>query len=130
MYEELRKQAKEKVEAKVLMWLLAVIFSFAGLILIVTSFFIPNPAAVFWLRLSVFILMLVYGFLYLIIMGLPNSMFSKQWQEEEIEKEVARLYRRKMDALPPPEELSEEDRLELKELERLKRKWYGDEDYL
>jgi len=133
MYEELRKEAKQKVEARVLMWLLAIIFSFAGIILIIASFAIPNPSAVFWLRISVLILMFTYGFLYLLIVGLPNSIFSKQWQEEEIEKEMARMYRRQRPMLPPPEEqeeLSEEDRLELKELERLQRKWYGEEDYL
>jgi hypothetical protein len=50
-----------------------------------------------------------------------------QWEEEELEREIYKLHRRKKRMLPPPEEISEEDRLELKELERLKRKWEDDE---
>lgn len=128
MYEELHKQAKKKVEAKMAFYVLAVILTSVSIILLVLSFFMQYPAS-FWLRFPILVFALFLGVFYVAVFGLPHSgALSKEWQEEEIEKEVARLYREKRAALPPPEELSEEDRLELKELERLKQKWeWGDD---
>ena len=67
------------------------------------------------------------GIVYVSTFGLP---FSGDWEEDEIEKEIARQMRMNPPALPPAEELTEEDRLELKELERLKRKWDPLDDYV
>ena len=93
------------------------------------SFYLP--AVSFWLRLPIPIFIMVLGILYLTAFGLPSTgAFSEDWQEEEIEKEMIKLYQQKKSQLPPLEELSETEILELKELERLKKKWDLDEDYV
>ncbi|MBT8218723.1 MAG: 2TM domain-containing protein [Bacteroidia bacterium] len=129
MYEEVRKKAKKKVEAKVAFYMCAVIFSFTSVILLMLSFYLPGVA--FWLRLPIPVFMMVLIILYLTAFGLPFSgTYSEDWREEEIEKEMIRLYRKKRAELPPLEELSESERLELKELERLREKWDWGEDYV
>lgn len=128
MYKELRKKAKKKVEAKMAFYICAVVFAFVTMILLMLSFYLPSIA--FWLRLPIPVFLMVLSILYLVAFGLPNSRFTDDWQEEEIEKEMLRLYERKQFDLPPDEELSEEDRLELKELERLKEKWDWRDDFV
>ena len=123
MHEEIRRKAKKRVEAKKGFYIVALIFAAISLILYVVSATVP-PEAVFWIRFPILILGLVLGIIYLAIFGFPGSkILSQDWQEEEMEKEMARLYREKQSALPSAEDLTEEDRLELKELERLKQKW-------
>lgn len=119
--EELLEEAKKKVEAKKTLSTLAVVFAFSSAILMILSFFIP--AAAFWLRLPILIMVLLLGFLYLMLLVIPFELFSKEREEEEIAKELKKLYKNKPSALPAAEDLSDEDRLELKELERLKEKW-------
>ncbi|MEO1712053.1 MAG: hypothetical protein AAFU60_01840, partial [Bacteroidota bacterium] len=97
------------------------IFGFASVILMIVSFYIPS--AEHWIRLPIPIMALLLGFLYVITIGIPYEMLTNQWREDEIERERYRRARRKPLALPPAEELTEEDRLELRELERLKEKW-------
>jgi hypothetical protein len=55
---------------------------------------------------------------------------SGNWAEEEVEKEMNRLRRRQKVQLPPLKDLSESDRLELKELERLQEKWEVGGEYV
>ena len=130
MYEELRKKAKKRVEAKVGFYVVAMIFAAISIILLVVSFTVPPPAS-FWVRFPILVLALVLGIIYLATFGFPfTNILSQSWQEEEIEKEMARLYKEERPALPPEEELSEDDRLELKELERLKQKWDRGEEYV
>ena len=129
MYDELRKKAKQKVQAKVAFYICAVIFTCVSFILLMLSFYIP--AVAFWLRLPIPIFIMVLGILYITAFGLPGSgMLSEDWQEEEIEKEMVRIYRNKKRALPPLEEWTEEEKLELKELERLEEKWDWDDEYV
>ncbi len=130
MHEQLEEKARKKVEAKMAFYILAIIFAFVSLILMVMSFQIGNPKAGFWLRLPILIFPMVLAIMYIPIFGIPFSGVSgEEWQEREYQKELDKLYRQNRSNLPPPEDLSEEDRLELKELERLKRKWGDDEDY-
>jgi len=129
MYKELRKKAKKKVQAKMAFYTCAVIFSFTSILLLMLSFYLP--AISFWLRLPIPIFIMVLGILYLSAFGLPfTGSLSDDWQEEEIEKEIIKLYRKKKAQLPPLEELSEPEILELKELERLQKKWDWGEDYV
>lgn len=129
MYEELQEKAKKKVETKMAFYICAIIFPVVSLVLLLLSFYLPGAG--FWLRLPIPILFMVLGLLYLFAFGLPfNGALSEEWQEEEIEKEMIRLYRQKKAQMPPPEDLSESDKLELKELERLKQKWEMGEDYV
>ena len=130
MYNELRERAKKRTQAKMAFFIAAMGVTLAVAILILLTFFV-GPAAAFWLRFTVLCLMFALGILYTLLIALPRSGFlSKDWQEEETEKELSRMYRKRRMSLPPPEQLSEEDRLELQELERLQEKWYGEEDYV
>jgi len=129
MYKELHKKAKKKVEAKMAFFICAIVFSFVTVILLMLSFYLP--AVGFWLRLPIPIFIMVLGIVYISAFGLPHrGTLSEDWQEEEIEKEMIKLYRQKKAQLPPLEDLSETEILELKELERLKKKWDWSENYV
>lgn len=129
MYGELRKKAKKKVETKMAFYTCAIVFSFTTIVLLMLSFYLPGIG--FWLRLPIPIFIMVLGILYLSAFGLPTTgALSEDWQEDEIEKEMIKLYRQKKAQLPPLEELSETEILELKELEHLLRKRDRDEDYV
>lgn len=129
MYKELRKKAKKKVEAKMAFFICVIVFAFTTIVLLMLSFYLP--AIGFWLRLPIPVFIMVLVILYLSAFGLPNSgALSKDWQEEEIEKELVKLYQQKKAQLPPLEELSETELLELKELERLRKDWEPGEDFV
>lgn len=129
LYEELRKKAKKKVEAKMTFYTCAVVFAFTTVVLLMLSFYLPDVA--FWLRLPIPIFVMVLVILYLTAFGLPTTgALSDDWQEAEIEREMIKLYRQKKTELPPREELSETEILELKALERLKRKWDREDDFV
>ncbi|MEZ5044636.1 MAG: 2TM domain-containing protein [Saprospiraceae bacterium] len=129
MNKELRKKAKKKVEAKMAFYICAIVFTFVTVLLLMLSFYLPGAG--FWLRLPIPVFVMVLIILYLSAFGLPaTGALSKDWQEEEIEKEMFKLYQQKKAQIPPPEDLSETDILELKELERLKKKWDWGEDYV
>lgn len=129
MNKELRKKAKKKVEAKMAFYICAIVFTFVTVLLLMLSFYLPGAG--FWLRLPIPVFVMVLIILYLSAFGLPaTGALSKDWQEEEIEKEMIKLSQQKKAQIPPPEELSETDILELKELERLKKKWDWGEDYV
>ncbi len=119
--QEILEKAEKRIEAKQNLLTLAVIFGFASAILMIVSFYIPS--AEHWIRLPIPIMALLLGFIYVITIGIPFEMLTNQWREDEIERERYRHARRNPMALPPAEELTEEDRLELRELERLKEKW-------
>ncbi len=130
MYEEIKSKAEKKVEEKKGFYIVAMIFLGVSIILGILSTVIGGPAA-FWIRFPIIVLALVLAAMYFAIFGFPFSrVLSASWEQEELEKEMYRLYQQKKGALPPPEDLSEEDRLELKELERLKRKWEDGSDFV
>ena len=129
MYEELRKKAEKKVQAKMAFFICAVVFFFTTIILLVLSYYLP--AVAFWLRLPIPVFMLVLGILYLAAFGLPTANgASENWREEEVEKEMLKLYRQKKAELLAQEELSEHEVLDLKELDRLEEKWDRRDDYV
>ncbi len=129
MYENLRKKAEKKVEAKKAFYACAIIFPTVAIVLLMLSFYLPGAA--FWLRLPIPILMMVLGVVYLSAFGWSaNGTLSEDWEEEEIEKEMIKFYRQRKVELPPLDDLSETDILELKELERLKKKWNRNEEYV
>ena len=129
MYKELRKKAKKKVQAKIAFYTCAVVFTFVTIVLLMVASYLPPIA--FWLKLPIPIFFMVLCILYLSAFGLPGSgRFSENWQEEEIEKEMVRLYRQRKAQLPPDEDLSETEVLELKELEQLERKYDWDEGFV
>ena len=126
MQNELRKKAEQKVKAKTTMFVLGIIFAFSALVLMILSFAIPSIA--FWLWIAIGSLGLSWGFIYIMAVVLPFSVLSKERHEEEVEMEYQRMQRNLQYRLPPAEDLSEEDKLELKELERLQKKWAQEDD--
>ena len=129
IYKEFRKKAEKKVEAKMAFYVCAIVFSFVSVLLLLLSFQLPGAG--FWLRLPIPIFMMILAILYLAAFGPPfTGALSADWQEQEIEKEILKLYRQKRDQLPPLEELSENEKLELKELERIKKKWDWNDDFV
>ncbi|WP_020569271.1 2TM domain-containing protein [Neolewinella persica] len=129
MEAELRQQAKKKVYAKLAFFQCVIIFSVAAVVLLMLSLYLTSVS--FWLRLPIPVLFMVLGVLYVSAYGLPTADGpSDNWEEEEIEKEMNNLRRRQKVQLPPLQDLSELDRLELKELERLQDKWEVGEDYV
>ena len=110
-------------------YICTIVFSFTAVVLLMLSFYLPGAA--FWLRLPIPVFIMVLGILYLTAFGLPSTgALSVDWQEAEIEKEMIKLYREKKAQLPPLDELSETEILELKELERLRQKRDRDEDFV
>jgi hypothetical protein len=128
MYDELRRKAERKVENKKGFYITAVVFGFISLLLVVIS--LAVPAGGFWIRFPILIFAMILGIIYVSAFGIPYSgILSHEWEEEEIEQEMMKIYNQRRRFLPPPEELTEEDELELQELERLKEKWEYDYDY-
>ncbi len=129
MYKELRKKAKKKVQAKVDFYITVVVFSFVTLVLLMLSFYLPSVS--FWLRLPIPIFLMVLTIMYISAFGLPTTQaLSEDWKEEEIEKEMLKLYQEKKTELPPVEKMSDSEKLELKKLELLKEKWSADDEYV
>ena len=129
MYNELRKKAKKKVQAKVAFYICFIVFAFTSVVLVMLSLYLPSIS--FWLRLPIPIFIMVLAILYISAFGFPTSRtLSDDWQEDEIEKEMLKLYQKKKADLPPLEELSEEEMMELKELDLLEEKWYREDDYV
>ncbi|MEM8523776.1 MAG: 2TM domain-containing protein [Bacteroidota bacterium] len=128
-YEKLHKKAEKKVEAKMSFYICCIVFFFATIVLLLLSTQLPTVS--FWLMLPIPLFIMVLIILYLTAFGLPSSgALSEEWQEQEIEKEMIRLYRQKKAQLPPLEELSEKENLKLKELERLREKKDWDDDFV
>lgn len=129
MYEELRQQAAKKVKAKKAFYALAVVFFFTSIILLILTFAIPSIRL--WLLIPIPAFMLVLGITYISAFGIPGvNTSSDNWEEEALEKEMRRLYREKRASLPPLEEMSETEKLELKELERQIRGESTGEDFV
>lgn len=129
MYKELEKQAKQKVEAKKAFFILSIVFSAATIILLMLSFYLPGAA--FWLRLPIPAFLMVLGVLYLTAFGLPaTDGTSKDWEEQELKKEMIKLYRQNKDQFAQEEPLTESEKLELKELERLKKESDLEDEYV
>ena len=126
IYDEIRKKAEKKVQAKKGFYIVATTFAAVSVMLYVISLNFHGSVS-YWLKFPILVMALVLPILYVGIFGLP---FSDNWEEQEIEKEIARQYKENPPALPTPEEMSDDDRLELKELERLRKKWDPYDDYV
>lgn len=128
MDKEIEKAARKKVQAKMSFYTCAIIFPTVALVLLMLSFAIPGAA--FWLRLPIPILMMVLAIVYLSAFGFPFSeVGSADWQEDEVEREMIRLYRKqKAEQVSKDEVLP--DNLELKELERVATKPLIDGEYV
>ena len=127
MYKELREKAEKRVQAKLNFYTVLITFSFVSLLLVILSMYLVDIA--FWLMLPIPVFAMVLGILYISTFGYSiNQPPNVDWKETEIEKELMKLYQKKKAQLPPLEELSETEMLELRELERMQRKLDGTDD--
>jgi uncharacterized membrane protein len=130
MIPDIREKAETNVAKRKGFYIVSSIFASISIILFTISLNFYG-AIEYWIRFPILILALILGIIYVSMFGFSFQNFlNDDWEEEEIEKEMARLYRKKRKALPPPEDLTQTDRLELKEFERLKEKWEDPEDYV
>ena len=130
MNEDLRKKAKKNHQAKQAFYITVASFVAISIILMVVSSVFEGTEVAFWIRLPILVLSLALGIVYVSMFGFSLKAFSDKaaWEEGQIKKEMRRLYQQRRNELPPGEDLPEEDVLELKELERLKRKWYDHDE--
>lgn len=131
MSEDLRKKAKKNHLDKQAFYIVVSVFVAISIILVVVSFAV-GPGGAFWIRFPILVMALIVGIVYISMFGFSLRAFSNKtgWEEEQIEKEMRRLYRQRKSELPPGGELPQDDVLELKELERLKRKWYDYDEFV
>lgn len=131
MYEDLREKAILELERKQKKWkeiqTVGVTFATVSVILLIISTRLyPTPA--FWVRLPILILALVFGILYTSEYGLPFLGKDDDLTDEEIEREMVKIYRKSN-----LNKLSSEEgdgKLVLKEIEELKDKYEGGKDFV
>lgn len=63
---------------------------------------------------------------YLLVFGFPNGALSEEWEQREMRKELNKLDKSNIDR-DEYTDLSMEEQLELRELDRLKSKWETDQ---
>ena len=114
--EKVRKHLKKKRSFQVV----SVVFGFVALLLFLVSTQEPVSER-FWINFPSFILMGVLGIIYVGMFGVSTTAISDPYKEDdEIDREVARIYQAKTEGLEPRLNLDETVRLELEELERIR----------
>ncbi len=90
----------------------------------------PGWSGRFWIRFPILIFSGILAIIYVGMFGFPiRTWFSEDWERDEVESELRDILASRPKALPPSsEEFSDEEILELKELDRLKSKYEGDAD--
>lgn len=120
MDEDIRAKAEKKIEARMTFYTAALVFAAVAIVLVILSFAIPSIA--FWVLIPLPVLLMVLGVVYLNAFGYPGTNpDAEDWREEEIEKEVRKLERRRASGRPTDAEHIDTGGLELKELERMER---------
>ncbi len=131
MYEDIREKAVSELEQKRTkrkgIQIVGVTFTMVSIILlIISSRFYADTA--FWIRFPIIILALTFGIIYTSEYGLPFSGDDDELSDEEIEREMVNIYRKSnLDKLSNN---STDEKLELKEIEKLKVRYEGDTDYV
>jgi len=131
MYEEIREKAvkelEEKKERRKGIRMVGLVFGMVAIILLVVASQFSQPAS-FWIKFPILVLSLVYGVVYFSEYGLPFSNDTDELSEEEIEREMANIYRKSNLNKFSNSDIEEE--LELREIEELKDKYDGRQDYV
>lgn len=131
MYEDLREKAVKALEKKRKkrkeVQTVAVTFATAAVILLLVSSQLSGPA-VFWVRLPIIVLALVYGIVHVSEYGFSWSGREDHLTEEEIERELVHIYRKSN----LNKVVSESDNvdLELRQLEELKEQYEDRDDFV
>lgn len=131
MYEDIREKAVSELEEKRTrrkgIQVVGMTFAMVSIILfIISSRFYADTA--FWIRFPIIILALTFGIIYTSEYGLPFTGEDDELSDEDIEREMVKIYRKSnLDQLSAN---STDERLELKEIEKLKERYEGDTDYV
>lgn len=129
MYEDLQKKAvknlKKEKKKKREIQIVGVTFVAVSIVLYAVSLNF-DPFVAYWIKLPILILALVYGIVWVSFYGIPFLGSGDDISNEEIEREMVKIYK-----LQGEQAYSEEvDELELREIESLKEKWEDDEEYV
>lgn len=131
MYEELREKAVNELEKKRKkrkgIQVVGVVFAMISIILFVVSTRVYGSAA-FWIKFPIIILGLTYGIIYTSEYGLPFTGEEDDLSDEEIEREIVKIYRKSN--LNKLSNKSSDETLDLREIKVLKEKFDGDKDYV
>ncbi|MFT4535064.1 MAG: amino acid transporter [Saprospiraceae bacterium] len=131
MYEELREKAVLELEKKRKkrkeIQVVGLVFTMISIILFIVSTRFYSGTA-FWIRFPIIILALTYGIVYTSEYGLPFSGEDDDLSDEEIEREIVKIY--KKSNLNRLSKNTSDAHLELKEIEELKEKFDGDEGFV
>jgi len=93
------------------------------------SYFIPSISQ--WLMLPIPIFLMVLAIMYLAAFGRPwAGEYSEDWQEEEIEKEMMRMYRKRKQKTDLLKDAADSKILELEELEKVHSQRIKREDFV
>lgn len=118
MKDSLREQAKKQTEKVSAFYICGIVFTFATVILLALSYQLVDIT--FWLLLPIPAFLMVMSILYFSAFGLPwKHDRNTDWEAEEIEKEMIRLYLKKKAENPETLELEELRGLEAEALENI-----------
>ncbi len=116
--EQMLLKARKKVAAVKGFYVVAAIFgSITVILLVISNQFYGEEA--FWIRFPILILTLILGIIYIAMFGLPTMRFTDHaWEEEQIEREIAKMRLEQRSAQEGSIGLEEEEeRLELRAFE-------------
>ncbi len=121
MKEELKKKVKKHMQKKKSFFIVSIIFISISILLLIISSQAPIDERI-WINFPSFVLLMVLGIIYISMFGLRRMESALFDEEDEIEESIARLYEYKTRNKTPRLDLTEDEKLELLELEELKEK--------
>ena len=130
--DDLRKKAKKRVEAKKGFYIHFGVYAACSIFFVLLNYLTGDGnRGDWWFFYPVLGWGLGVAIHYITIFGIPGTdIFSKSWEDRELQQEIARLHRNQEMETPnshtPNEELKL-GKLELKEKELLKKEWDEDE---
>ena len=131
MYEDLKNKAVTNIKndraKKRGVHTIGVIFTAVSIILFVISLNF-NAYTAYWIKFPILILALVYAIIYFSVFGAPFLGTQEEISDEEIEREIVRIY--KLEGKNESKTSEDFEELELKEIETLKKKWEDDDDFV
>ncbi len=123
MREQLEKRVKKHLKNKRDFFVVATVFLGVTAILFMISFQATNYGSTrFWIRFPSLILLFVLAIIYVSTFGFRRMEEALYDEEDEIDDLVSKLFEYKTRNKSPKLDLTEEERLELLELEELKEK--------
>lgn len=131
MYEDIREKAiaelEEKKKKRRDIQTIGLVFAMVSIVLYVISTQFYGNAS-FWIRFPILILVLLFGVIWTSEYGFPFLGDTNELSDEEIEREMVNIYRKSnLNKLQENDVIEE---LELKEIEELKDRYEGGEDYV